>query len=250
MRLDQYLVEKKLFESRSKAQAAIEGGLISLNGKIIRKASYEVEANQNLEIKIQESILNRYVSRGGVKLRGALDKIQLDTKNLVALDIGVSTGGFSDCLLQAGAACVVGLDVGHGQLHEKLKKIVHFYEFEGVHIKDFNSQMLADRKLPTHFDLVVCDVSFISLEKIIPFIPPFLSRGASVVCLVKPQFELEAKHLNKKGIVKDPTLYDQLANRIKNLFNQNDFDVLDYFESSIQGGDGNREFFIYAKIKS
>ncbi len=250
MRLDQFLVENKYFESRSKAQSAIEEGLVSVNGKIIRKSSFDVREEDLQNIKIQDSILNRYVSRGGIKLRGALDKVQLDVKNHTVLDIGVSTGGFSDCVLQSGASCVVGVDVGHGQLHEKLKNINHFYLFEETHIKDFSPQHLSNTKLPTHFDLVVCDVSFISLDKIISYIHQFLARGAKVLCLVKPQFELESKYLNKKGIVKDHSQYDQLANRIKNLFNQNNFEVLDYFESPIQGGDGNREFFIYAKIKS
>lgn len=246
MRIDQYLVENKFFESRSKAQAAIEEGLVYVNNVQIKKPSYEVLDTQPLKIEIKQGLINRYVSRGGVKLKGALERVQLNPKNKVVLDVGVSTGGFSDCVLQMGASLVVGIDVGHGQIHEKIKKIPHFHVFEGTHVKHLSEIFFSKNNLPTSYDLIVVDVSFISLTKVVEFLAPFLARDGKLLCLVKPQFELESKHLNKKGIVKEQSLYAKLEENIRSYFKDQSLKVEDYFESPIHGGDGNTEFFIYA----
>lgn len=247
MRADQYLVENKYFESRAKAQAAIEEGLVSINGKKIKKSSEPVEAGLSLEVLVQQGQANQFVSRGGLKLAGALEHLRLDIAGLTALDIGVSTGGFSDCLLKKGASFVVGIDVGHGQVHESLKIQENFKFFEGIHIKNLKPAFLGQMGASEKYDLIVMDVSFISLKIVVPFIKQFLKPSGHVLSLVKPQFELSAQCLNKKGIVKNPEDYNKVEKNTKNTFEHSEYKVLNYFESPIQGGDGNREFFIYAQ---
>ncbi len=238
-RADQILVDLGLFESRSKAQSAIDEGLVFFQGKVIEKPSTNIVSGARAQdFEVQAGAANRFVSRGGLKLEGALKTIKLDVRNFEVLDVGISTGGFTDCLLQAGVRFVVGVDVGSGQIHSKISKKQNVEIFENTHIKDFK----ADRK----FDLVVVDVSFISLRNVLPFITPRMKRQGHLLALVKPQFELDAKKLGKGGIVKDSTQFEKIESDLKTFVQELELTVLGYFESPISGKDGNKEFFIYA----
>ena len=246
MRVDQYIA-KKFNLSRAKAQELIKSGAVQKKSKnnilqTLKQPSNPVE--EGAEYIIVNDQLIKYVSRSGLQLEGALDKIQLDVRGFKALDIGLSTGGFSQCLLSHGAQSVVGVDVGHDQLNPTLKHQIEFYD--GVNAKALSSYEFMTPHLKS-FDIVVIDVSFISLEFILPQAYQFLKEGGILLSLVKPQFELGAKALNKKGIVKDSALYKDLEEKIKQLCSNLGFKVLDYFLSSIEGGDGNQEFFVYAK---
>ena len=194
------------------------------------------------DFQIESGNANRFVSRGGLKLEGAIKKINLNVKNFSALDVGISTGGFADCLLQSGIRDLVGVDVGTKQIHPQIAKQKNVQYFENTHIKDFKT----DKK----FDLAVVDVSFISLAQVLPYVFPFLNDNGLLLALVKPQFELDAKKLGKNGIVKDYTQFEIIENSMKNLVQDIGLTVLDYFESPILGKDGNKEFFIYASKNS
>lgn len=246
MRVDQFIA-KKFNLSRAKAQELIKSGAVQKKSKdnslqTLKLPSASVE--EGAEYSIVDNQLIKYVSRSGLKLEGALKTTQFDVKGFKALDIGLSTGGFSECLLNLGAQTVVGVDVGHDQLHPKLKDKMEFYD--GVNAKALSSYEFMHTHLNS-FDIVVIDVSFISLEFILPQAYQFLKDDGILLSLVKPQFELGAKALNKKGIVKDSTLYKELEEKIKQLCMGLQFKVLDYFKSPIEGGDGNQEFFVYAK---
>lgn len=249
VRIDKLLVEYGLFESRNKAQSAIDEGIVSYRGQVINKSNIEVDDTEGFKESIQIALgnSNRYVSRGGLKIEGALARTKLSVQDFSILDVGISTGGFTDCLLQSGAGKVVGIDVGHKQIHPSLLKFKNVYVFEGVHARDLTKQFFTDAGLADSFDLIVGDVSFISLRNILPAVVPFLKPGAKLLFLVKPQFELEKKDLGKGGIVKDSSSYQRVEKMITSLIVDLNLSPLDYFESSITGTDGNREFFIYAK---
>jgi len=186
---------------------------------------------------------DRYVSRGGLKLAGALAHTGLDVHGRSCLDLGQSSGGFTDCLLQAGAARVVGVDVGHGQLHPRLQADPRVSSLEGI-----NGRSLGDAPLPERrFDLIVADLSFISLTLVLPQLPPLLVADGDLLLLVKPQFEVGPEHVGKGGIVRDAGLYPQVAARLRQAAAAAGLRVLDWFDSPIRGGDGNREFFIWMK---
>lgn len=248
-----FLVQNQMASSRTQAQDFIENGhvyLLQNENKIqLKKASYSVESGS--EIVVEKNQLQDYVSRAGLKLAGALRTLNLSVQNKFVLDVGQSTGGFTDCLLQRGAQKVIGIDVGHGQLHANLKDNSKVVAFEGLHIKDLseNTDFLAavgEKK----FDLVVIDVSFISLTKVIPHVVPFLKKGGNYLLLVKPQFECGAANLDKNGIVKETSVYQQVENNLKetalNFFKNTEA----YIESEILGKDGNKEFFIYGKNRN
>ena len=252
MRLDQYLVQYHQIESRTKAQDLISHSKVKINDRIITKASYEVEEKDL--IQILENELLKYVSRAGLKLEGAFQHMQSKSKewqswNLngkTVLDIGQSTGGFTDCCLAWGAQSVVGLDVGEAQLHSKIKNDTRVQFFENLNIKDVakNKDFLVS--VPVEgFDVVVCDVSFISLTQVIPHFAQFLKPQGDYILLVKPQFECGAENLNKNGIVANPDVYPSLQIRITQTAEKFLGQVLDYFESPVSGKDGNREFFIW-----
>ncbi len=216
------------------------------------------------DIEIETNALDRYVSRGGLKLEGALTHVALDVEKFVCLDVGQSTGGFTDCLLQRGAARVVGIDAGHDQLHAKLRGDARVTCIETVNARTLNSETLggsaiaretALTKSPIRaqarshilFDLIVADVSFISLTKIIAPWFDLLNNNGRVLSLVKPQFEVGADKLARGGIVRDETLFVTVEKTIRESCKANRLHVLDYFPSSITGTDGNREFFVYAE---
>jgi 23S rRNA (cytidine1920-2'-O)/16S rRNA (cytidine1409-2'-O)-methyltransferase len=232
-----------LAPSRTRAQDLIKGGSVTVNGKQTTTVSHSVD--ENSEIKIQDSQLTRFVSRGGLKLEGVLDQLGFSVQNLEVLDVGISTGGFTDCLLQRGARHVVGVDVGHEQLHSSLRTNSRLVSIEGVNARelDRHSDVLKNKPTPG-WDLIVVDVSFISLTLVLPALKAVLRSGGHILALVKPQFEVGPEGLGKGGVVKDPSLYAQVEEKIRQKCLELDLTVRDYLQSSIEGKDGNREFFI------
>ena len=242
MRADVLLVERGLAPSRTAAQRLIAAGHVFArdgNSRVaLSKPSVSVADDVSLEIEASD--LHRFVSRGGLKLDGALMHVGLDVAQLHCLDVGQSTGGFTDCLLERGAAHVVGVDVGHDQLHARMRADARVTCIEGV-----NARTLAQIGEP--FDLIVADVSFISLTKILPQWPALLAVNGRVLSLVKPQFEVGADNLARGGIVRDVSLYATVEKCIRAACVQAGLRVLDYVDSPITGTDGNREFFVYAE---
>jgi 23S rRNA (cytidine1920-2'-O)/16S rRNA (cytidine1409-2'-O)-methyltransferase len=204
-RIDILLVKKGFFESREKAKIAIMEGLILVNGKNIDKP--DIKFPWDVEIKIKEKL--PYVSRGGFKLKKALDIFKISVKDYIVLDIGASTGGFTDCLLQEGAKRVYALDVGKGLLHEKLRRDPRVIVIEGK-----NARYLKEEDFDEKFDLITIDVSFISLLKIFPVTPPLLKENGKVIALIKPQFEAEPKNVKRGGIVKDINVHIKIIEKI------------------------------------
>lgn len=235
-RLDQLLVEKGLVSTREKAQALILAGDVTVNGQRASKAGQVVPEEAALEIAARLP----YVSRGGLKLAHALDHFHISVEGLVCLDIGASTGGFTDCLLQRGAARVYAVDVGHGQLDWKLRNdprvIVH---------EQLNARFLAPGDLPEKAGFATMDVSFISATLILPNLPPLLNPEAGLVVLVKPQFEVGRESVGKGGIVRDPALHEEACARVRACVESLGFGC-GLTPSPITGAEGNREFLLYA----
>jgi 23S rRNA (cytidine1920-2'-O)/16S rRNA (cytidine1409-2'-O)-methyltransferase len=199
------------------------------------------------ELRLLDTAEARYVSRGGLKLEGALLSSGLTAQGLRCLDVGQSTGGFTDCLLQQGAAQVVGLDVGHGQLHPRLRDDARVVCVERINARELEA---GDARVPdAHdgFDLVVGDLSFISLTLVLPALLPLLKQGGMLLMLVKPQFELQPSDIGKGGLVKDQASYVQVEARLREACAALNLDVLGYWPSAIAGGDGNQEFWIGAR---
>jgi 23S rRNA (cytidine1920-2'-O)/16S rRNA (cytidine1409-2'-O)-methyltransferase len=249
-RLDLYLVEKGLALSRTHAQELIQAGQVFLieknQRKGLKKSSIAVE--ESAVIEVEKGPANRFVSRGGLKLEGALEKANLTVQGLSVLDVGISTGGFTDCLLQKGAAFVLGVDVGHGQVHSTLLQDSRLQVLEGINARNLSRDEQVLAKMPAEkFDLAVMDVSFISIELIIPELSTYLKTSGHLLSLVKPQFEVGVDGLGKGGIVKDASLYIKVEQKIRQVCESSGFQILDYFDSPIEGKDGNREFFVFAK---
>lgn len=253
MRLDLWLLEQKQASSRSHAQELIEMGqvfLVSSSGrKALSKASFKVLPEMIIEV--DSGPANRFVSRGGLKLEGALEHTSVVVAGKTCLDVGISTGGFTDCLLKRGADLVIGFDVGHGQVHPSLHAHPRLKFLEGINARDLLSNSdVQSLVMPIledgGFDLIVMDVSFISMTLISPQFASLLKTDGEVLCLVKPQFEVGVQGLGKGGIVKDESLYQQVEEKIKTELVRSGLKVKDYFASSIEGKDGNREFFVWA----
>lgn len=255
MRADLALVELGLCTSRAQAQSLIEQGLVRVRrgsgpALPVRKASQGVESFDTLELTESDQV--RYVSRGGLKLQGALDHLQLRVDNARCMDFGQSTGGFTDCLLQHGARSVIGLDVGHGQLHSKLNNDARVLAIEGVNLKTVDAEQLLARWQQSHadflpIDLSVADVSFISLVKVMPTLAKFLPLGSQSIWLVKPQFELGPEHIGKQGLVKwKDGLLDELEHTIRQGCEANGFEAQEFFPCPLKGGDGNQEYIVRA----
>jgi 23S rRNA (cytidine1920-2'-O)/16S rRNA (cytidine1409-2'-O)-methyltransferase len=191
---------------------------------------------------------DRYVSRGGLKLAGALAHTGLEVAGWVCLDVGQSTGGFTDCLLQAGAARVVGVDVGHGQLHPRLRGDPRVLCLEGVNARGLGPADLGNARPAGGFDLIVADASFISLTLLLPRFPALLRPGGQVLALVKPQFEVGPEGVGKGGLVRDPALYAGVEEKLRAACGYCGLRVRDWFDSPIAGGDGNREFFLWLSL--
>lgn len=206
-RLDVLLVKKGFFESREKAKIAIMAGLVKVNGILVDRPDTKISYNSLIEIK--ESL--PYVSKGGYKLKKALNIFKVDVSNKIAMDIGSSTGGFTDCLLQEGAKKVYAVDVGKGLLHEKLRKDPRVIVKEGI-----NARYLKEADIPEKVDIITIDVSFISLLKIFPVLKPFLNEDTKVIALIKPQFEATPKDVSRGGIVKNIDVHIRIIENIKN----------------------------------
>lgn len=240
VRLDALLVERGLAPSRTAAQRLIEAGRVSLDGAAILKPAQLLPDNAELQVALVDE---EYVSRGGLKLSGALLQTGIEVHGRVCLDIGQSTGGFTDCLLRHGAARVVGIDVGHGQLHPSLAADARVESHEGINARALAKSALAGRQ----FDLIVADVSFISLTLIIPQLPPLLTKSGDLLLLVKPQFEVGPENVGKGGIVTDASRYPAVRDKLAACCTAHHLAVSDWFASPITGADGNREFFLHAR---
>ncbi|TQI76169.1 23S rRNA (cytidine1920-2'-O)/16S rRNA (cytidine1409-2'-O)-methyltransferase [Bosea sp. AK1] len=236
-RADQLLVERGFFESRARAQAAIAAGLVTANGTPVRKASEMVAADAELTAQAPHP----YVSRGGLKLAGALDAFGFDPQGLTCLDVGSSTGGFTDLLLKRGARHVVAVDVGRDQLHASLRADPRVTSCEGQDIRTLDVEALPERP-----SLAAIDVSFISLKLVLPAVAALLSPEAGIAALIKPQFEAGRAAL-KKGIVRDEAIQLQVCEEIVAVLKTLGFAVDGPIPSPIEGGDGNREFLVGAR---
>ena len=248
MRADQLLVERGLATSRSHAQRLIASGVRWRIGPTdwhsVRKNGDELPAQA--ELALQDDAEARYVSRGGLKLEGALRDSGLLVKGWRCLDVGQSTGGFTDCLLQHGAAQVVGLDVGHGQLHPRLRSDPRVVCVEQINARELQAGDVRVPQAQLGFDLIVADVSFISLTKVLPHVLPLLRERGECLMLVKPQFELQPSDIGKGGLVKDPARYADVQARIAQACAELGLTLWGYWPSAIAGGDGNQEFWMAA----
>jgi len=235
-RLDLLLVERGLVESREKGQALILAGEVLVNGQKVDKPGHAVPSDSKIELAEQP----RYVGRGGLKLEAALDHFRILVAGKVCLDIGSSTGGFTDCLLQRGAARVYAIDVGTGQLDWKLRN-----DSRVIVREQMNARYLSANEVPEPIDLAVCDVSFISITMILPVLPNLLAKSGEMVILVKPQFELERHHVGKGGIIRDSALHQQACGRVDDAVRLLGFQTA-IIPSPVLGAEGNQEFLLYA----
>ena len=256
MRADQWLVQRGLAASRSQAQRLLAAGARWRAPGGWRALTKADELPPEAEVQLLDAAEARYVSRGGLKLEGALAVTGLRVDGWHCLDVGQSTGGFTDCLLQHGAAGVLGIDVGHGQLHPRLRADQRVRVLEGVNARQLDASVLiAARAFPasaggrfdSNFDLIVGDLSFISLTLVLPALAPLLAPASHLLLLVKPQFELQPADIGKGGIVRDASLYAQVEQRLRAACAELRLTVRHWLPSPIAGGDGNREFFIHAQ---
>lgn len=248
-RIDQLLTEKQLCKSRSQAQTFISQGKVFIfdKGLWVAVAKPSVKVSEDIEIKLELDEDDRYVSRGALKLAGALSASNLNIQGYTVLDVGQSTGGFTDCALQHGAAKVVGVEVGHDQLDRRLRERDDVVCLEGLNARHLSTQDLGEHYPEKGFDAAVMDVSFISQTKILPQLPSLIRSGGYLITLVKPQFELGKEAIGKGGIVKDQHKVQQLEADMKQLIQQLGFSVISYEKSVIKGGDGNQEFVLFAQ---
>ncbi|WP_332777095.1 TlyA family RNA methyltransferase [Polaromonas sp.] len=263
MRADLFLVEHGFATTRSQAQRLIASGVqwrVEVEGAWKRVAKNGDEVPDAAELQVLDNREAKYISRGGLKLEGALKSTGLDVTGLRCLDIGQSTGGFTDCLLQHGAAQVVGVDVGHGQLHASLRDDPRVVCIEGVNARsltaidliaacanDAGAEAEFDDEFDPVFDFLTGDLSFISLTLVLPAVVRLLKADGHLLMLVKPQFELQPGQVGKGGIVRDASLFEFVEKRLRDSCAELGLEVLAWLDSPIEGGDGNREFFIHAK---
>ncbi len=238
VRADKLLVARGLFESRSAAQAAIEAGKVRADGMLVIKASQSLREIADIDA----DPAHPYASRGGVKLAAALDAFDIDPAGRTCLDLGASTGGFTDVLLQMGAAHVTAIDVGSDQLHPRLRKDPRVSAFENLDVRELQGQHI----MPS-LDLLVTDLSFIALEKALGRVLDLAPSGSDLVGLFKPQFQVGRAHIGKRGIVTDGIAVDVAAGRFKVWLYKQGWDVLAWTDSPITGGDGNREYLFHTR---
>ncbi|MEE8637873.1 MAG: TlyA family RNA methyltransferase [Candidatus Margulisiibacteriota bacterium] len=244
-RLDQLLVEQGRFSSRSRAQAAILEGLVYIGGQKVEKAGALFSSEVAIEVKGES---HPYASRGGVKLEQALKEFQIKVKGKVAVDVGASTGGFTDCLLQQGAAKVYAVDVGYGQLAWKLRQDPRVKVIERTNIRYLTPEKFREKISDFGFrisDFATIDVSFISLSKVLPAVYNLLGDKGEVIALIKPQFEARREQVGKGGIVKDNKVHKEVVEKVKAEAEAIGFKAKGVVQSPITGADGNVEFFIY-----
>lgn len=251
-RADILLVERGVASSRNRAQNLLQNKAVRFT-LVSGEQHYPVpsdlfEPSLVKDIHLVDDPLKGFVSRAGLKMDGALQHLEFDVAGLVALDIGISTGGFSDCLLKKGVAKVVGVDVGQDQLATRLRSDSRLICLEKINARALQDYPDFVASVPSSgFDLIVIDVSFISLSLILPQAVKFVAPSGHILALVKPQFEVGPENLDKSGIVKNKALYSEVENQMKIQLSSLGMQVKDYFVSSIEGKDGNTEFFIYAK---
>jgi len=242
-RVDKLLVERGLAESRTKAQAMVMAGVVLVNEQRINKASDLIAPDAEIRVKGSEDPALRYVGRGGLKLETALREFEIKVEGLTCLDVGASTGGFTDCLLQHGADRVVSIDVGHNQIDWRLRTDPRVEVREGV-----NARYLKPEDFANRFELVVMDVSFISATKILPAIVPLLTDTGRLITLIKPQFEVGRGEVGKGGIVRDPQKHARVIDEVNRAAQELGLQVRNVIESPIHGADGNVEFLaLYEK---
>ena len=242
-RVDKLLVERGLAESRTKAQAMVMAGVVLVNEQRINKASDLIAPDAEIRVKGSEDPASRYVGRGGLKLETALREFEIKVDGLTCLDVGASTGGFTDCLLQHGAGRVVSIDVGHNQIDWRLRTDPRVEVREGV-----NARYLKPEDFANRFKLVVMDVSFISATKILPAIVPLLTDTGRLITLIKPQFEVGRGEVGKGGIVRDPQKHARVIDEVNRAAQELGLQVRNVIESPIHGADGNVEFLaLYEK---
>ena len=237
MRLDVYLAEGAFVDSRTDAKGFILAGAVAVNGKTVKKPSFEVDGSE--EILVDKSG-KRFVSRGGLKLEAALDTFSIDVTGAMALDVGASSGGFTDCLLKRGATHVIAVDSGSGQMVESLRN-----DGRVTVIENFNARYMSPSDFQYTPNLAVMDVSFISAKLIMPAVSAVLAEGGRFVCLIKPQFEVGRGGLNKKGIVKNDNLRRSAVDDVVLFAEPCGFDLLGLIQSPVIGGDGNLEYLAY-----
>ena len=249
MRADHLLLSRGLAPTRSAAQRLIERAAVRWLGPkgwaVPRKAGEDLP--EGCELQITDDAELRYVSRGGLKLAGALEHCGLDVAGRICLDVGQSTGGFTDLLLQRGAARVVGIDVGHGQLHPRLAADGRVQLYEGVNARDVSDTAFAVDHALHSFGFVTGDLSFISLTLVLPTLATYLAADGQMLMLVKPQFELQPEHIGKGGIVKNSASFAVVETRIRAACKALSLTLRGYFQSPITGGNGNTEFFVWAQ---
>src|SRR5437764_3362511 len=240
-RIDKLLVDRELADSRTKAQALVMAGAVLVDEQLVRKSS-EVFSPQ-AQIRIKEEATSRYVGRGGIKLAAALRHFEIDVSGSVCLDVGASTGGFTDCLLQHGARRVVAVDVGHNQIDWRLRTDTRVEVREGV-----NARHLKTEDFGEAFDIITVDVSFISATKVLPALVPLLKDGGRLVVLIKPQFEVGKGEVGKGGVVRDPAQHARVVEEVNAAARSLGLLSRGVTESPITGADGNREFLaLYEK---
>ena len=238
-RLDQLLVERHLAPSRERARALILGGHVTVGGQVVAKAGAAVSLDAQVQLAVPD---HPYVGRGGLKLAHALDVFRIDVAGRRALDIGASTGGFTDVLLQRGAGSVIALDVGRGQLDWSLRNDPRVTVREGV-----NARALGREHIPHEVDLVTIDVAFISLRHIFPALPSVLAPAADVVALVKPQFEAGRDQVGRGGVVRDPAVHDEVIDAVTRAASASRFERIGLTRSPITGATGNIEFLLHLR---
>jgi len=238
MRLDQALVMRGLADSRARAQNLIREGFVTVGGTVQKKPSYATIQDDDIAVL---GAVHPWVGRGGMKLAHAVTHYAPDIAGRVCLDLGASTGGFTDVMLHHGAAKVYAVDVGHDQLHEKLRGDARVVNLEGLHVKDITAE-----HVPEKIDFLAVDLSFISATKALPFVFPLLSSRARLVVLIKPQFEAGRDAVGKGGVVKDEAVQQAAVQSVLRFLQESGFLLSDVIPSPITGGDGNREFLVLA----
>ena len=241
-RIDKLLVDRGLASSRTKAQALVMAGVVLVNEQLVHKPSESFPRNANIRLKNLDSA-SRYVGRGGVKLEAALREFGIDVAGLRCLDVGASTGGFTDCLLQHGARQVTAVDVGHNQLDWKLRRDPRVEVREGV-----NARYLKPSEFDEQFDLATIDVAFISATKILPAIVPLLKNRGRIIALIKPQFEVGKDEVGKGGIVKDNAKHQRVVAEVNKVAGALGLQIEGVIASPIQGADGNIEFLAFYSL--
>jgi 23S rRNA (cytidine1920-2'-O)/16S rRNA (cytidine1409-2'-O)-methyltransferase len=241
-RLDKLLVDRNITQSREKARAYIISGTITVDGEKVMKPSTLVELTADIQLKLRRS---GYVSRGGLKLEGALEDFHIDVSGVFCLDIGASTGGFTDCLLRHGALEVIALDVGKNQIDYRLRK-----DPRVIVVEKFNARFIDNLKLDRIPGIVTVDVSFISLRLILPPLHAILDERSKLIALIKPQFELEKPYRRFSGVVIEKSLHQKILSKLDDFFHAAGYGVLGYTFSRIRGPKGNIEFFVYLRCGS